>query len=457
MVEEKRNFYRRTFAIAIPIMVQNAITNLVSMLDNIMVGRIGTDSMSGVAIVNQLFFVWYLCIFGGLAGVSIFTAQFYGKGDQEGIRYTFRIEVAAALVLSFVGFIIMKGLDSSLISLYLHADNGIGDADATFIYAKQYLMVMFAGMLPFAFSQVYASILKATGETALPMRASIIAVVVNLIGNYILIYGKFGAPAMGVVGAGAATVLARFVELGLLILNTHRNAHNYLFIEGVYSSIHVPVTLIRNCMVTGLPLLVNEALWSGGQAFLLRNFSIRGLSVVAAFNISQTIAEVFNVAFLAMGVATGIIMGQELGTGKKETLKRDAFRLTWFSVFLCMISGALLFSVSGIFPMIYNTSDDIRRLAAGFIRVAAICMPVFAYANSAYFIIRSGGRTFITFLFDSCFVWIVSVPLSWFLVSHTTMPIIPLYFTVQIMELVKCVIGYILVKKGVWIKDITVY
>ena len=454
---ERKEFYKRTLAIAIPIMIQNAVTNFVSMLDNIMVGRIGTDAMSGVAIVNQLLFVFYLCVFGGMSGIGIFTAQFYGKGDEEGVRYTFRLHLMLGVILSVIGLMVLTFFNRPLIDMFLHDDGGAASAANTFASAASYLAVMYIGLVPFAFTQVYASVLKSIGETAAPMRASLTAVAVNLVGNYILIYGKFGAPKLGVVGAAIATVLSRFVELALIILHTHRNAARYTFILGAYSSLNVPAGLVKNCIIKGLPLLINEALWAGGQTMLTRNYSLRGLSVIGALNISQTISNVFNVAFLAMGVATGIIMGQEIGTGRRDSLMRDADRLIWFSVILCIFTGVILFALSGIFPMIYNTSDEIRHMAAAFIRIAAISMPINAFANAAYFILRSGGRTGITFVFDSCFCWVVSVSASFLLVHFTGLGVVSIYLIVMLLELVKCVLGRVLINKGIWIRDITQY
>ena len=454
---ERRQFYRHVLTIAIPIMIQNGITNFVGMLDNIMVGRVGTDPMSGVAICNQLIFVWNLCIFGGLSGIAIFTAQFYGKGDDEGIRYTFRLQMLLGVILTALGLFIFTVFAEPMITLYLHADGGVGSVEATLHAAKGYLAAMCFGFLPFAVTQVYSTTLRSTGETVVPMKGSFLAVTINLIGNYVLIYGKFGAPALGVVGAAFATNISRFVEMFYVCIWTHRHKAAHPFIDGAYRSLRVPGGLVKNCAAKGAPLLINEALWALGQAVLSQNYSLRGLSVIAAFNISSTVSNVFNVAFIAMGSAIGIVIGQELGRGKLDTVKRNANRLCAFSVLLCVASGAALFLVAGVFPKIYNTSDDIRVLAAAFIRISAVCMPIYAYANAAYFVIRSGGRTGITFLFDSCFCWVASIPLAYVLARHTSLPILPLYTCVQLLELVKCAIGFALVQRGVWIRDLTRY
>ncbi len=457
MTQERKQFYRHALTIAVPIMIQNGITNFVSMLDNIMVGRIGTDAMSGVAIVNQLVFVWNLMVFGGLSGIGIFTAQFYGKGDEEGERHTIRLQFYLSAILLALGYLVFFAFDTQLITLYLHQDGGIGNIQETLRQAEQYLDVVMIGFLPFAVTQVYSTTLKSSGETVVPMKASLAAVVINLIGNYAFIYGKLGMPRLGVVGAALATVLARFVEAAYISAWTHRHEAEQPFIRGAFRTLRVPKELVRQCTLKGLPLLVNETLWSGGQAALAQNYAVRGLSVVAAYNISSTIGNVFNVAFIAMGAAIGIILGQELGQGHMDRVKNDAAHLRYFSVLICVVTSAMMILTSSYFPRIYNTSTEIQDLAAGMIRITALCMPIDAYANALYFTLRSGGKTMITFIFDSCFSWFVAVPVAFILVHFTALPILPVYTVVLLLQVIKCVIGYGMVEKGIWIHDITAY
>ena len=456
-LKAEKGFYKKALALAVPIMIQNGITNFVGMLDNIMVGRVGTDPMSGVAIVNELMFVWYLALFGGLSGIGIFTAQFCGKKDHKGVRYTFRLMWILVILLVIAGIIVFRLADTPLISLFLHEDGGSGNVAATLQYAERYLAVMLIGLAPMGVTQIYSVTLKSNGETVAPMAASIAAVGVNLFGNYVLIFGKLGAPQLGVVGAAIATVISRFVEMTILIAYVHRNAERYPFIQGAYASPYVPRDLALNCIRKGMPLLFNETLWSCGMAALTQSYSLRGLSVVAAFNISQTVTNVFNVVFICMGSAIGIIIGQELGMGKKEKVREDANRLMAFAVLICLITAAAQFAIAGLFPQIYNTSDEIRHIAAGLIRINALCMPLFSYSNAAYFVIRSGGKTMITFFFDSLYTFILPLPIAFILSRFTGIPILYLYLCVQLTEVVKCVVGGILVKKGIWINDITQY
>ena len=447
-------FYKRVLAIAVPIMLQSGITNFVSLLDNIMVGRIGTEQMSGVAIVNQLLFVFYLCVFGGLAGAGIFTAQYYGAKDDDGIRHTFRYKLWMSAVLIAGVFIVLIGFGEKLISLYLNGSSDGGDLAAALGYAEDYLAVILIGLPAFALVQVYANTLRECGETVVPMRAGIAAVAVNLTFNYLLIYGKLGFPALGVKGAAAATVLSRFTELAIVAIWTHTHKQRCTYIKGVYRTMRVPGALVKKYFITGSPLLVNEALWSAGMAILAQCYSTRGLSVVAGQNIASTVSNVFNVIFFALGDALAIIVGQHLGAGDFEKARDEDKKIIAFSVTCATFVGILIFAGAPLFPRIYNTTDEARLIATRFLMAQAVFTPQIGLLHTTYFTLRSGGKTIITFLFDSVFMWVVSVPIAFILSRYTDLYVIWIFAFVQMGDWIKCVIGTILVKKGIWIKNI---
>ena len=447
-------FYRHVCMVVLPIIVQNTLSNVVGLLDNVMVGQVGTLPMSSVAIVNQLLMIFYLCIWGGLAGAGIFGAQYYGCGDMEGVRNTFRFKLLLSLLLAAGAITLFLAAGPRVIELYIAADTAPADAAATLEYAVSYLWVMLVGLVPFAITQAYAGTLRESGQTVLPMKASMIAMGVNFVFNCLLIFGLLGFPRLGVVGAAIATVLSRFVELAIVATGAHRSTGRYPFMRGVYSHFHIPMALVKRVFAKSLPLLVNEFLWSMSQATLLQCYSVRGIQVVAAMNISNTIAQIFNEVFLSLGNATSIIVGQELGADHKTEARRTAWRMLSLSVISCLVMGGLLALCSPLIPQIYNTEGSIRALASQFIRVVACCMPLFGFANCAYFTLRSGGKTFVTFLFDSCFTWVVSVPMAFFLTRYTALPIVSIFFVCSALDFIKCVLGFILIKKGIWVRNI---
>lgn len=449
-----RAFYKMVLGVAVPIMIQNGITNFVGLLDNIMVGRVGTEQMSGIAIVNQLLLVFNLTIFGAISGAGIFGAQFYGCGDHKGVRDTFRFKayICAAVVTVGAGILVLFGED--FIRMYLHGEGNEAALTAALSYGMQYLSVMLIGLLPFAVESMYSSTLRECGETMIPMKAGVCAVFVNLFLNYLLIFGKMGCPRLGVVGAAIATVVSRYVQAAIVVIWTHTHPTRMPFAVGAYQSLRVPASLTGKIITKGMPLMLNEVLWSAGMAVLMQCYSVRGLDTVAALNISTTISNLFNVVFIAMGSAISIVVGQLLGAGKMEEAKDTDIKLIAFSVMSCVVIGGILAVAAPLFPMLYNTSDVVKNLAAWFLRVAALCMPIAAFMHASYFTLRSGGRTIVTFLFDSVFLWCVSTPVAYVLSRFTNMPVVPLYLSIQLLDLIKCVIGFLLVKKGVWLNNI---
>ena len=214
------------------------------------------------------------------------------------------------------------------------------------------------------------------------------------------------------------------------------------------------LVLAKQIFVKGMPLMYNEILWAAGTAILNQCYSMRGLEAVAATNISSTIFNVFNVVYMALGVAVGIVVGQKLGAGEMEEARETDTRMIVFAVLSCLGLGVLLFATAPLFPAIYNTTDEVRALATNLMRVSASFMPMYAFLHTCYYTLRSGGKTVITFFFDSGFIWVCSMPLAFCLARFTSVPLVTMYALCQGIELIKCVIGFILVKKGVWLHNL---
>ena len=449
-----KRFYKTLLMVAVPMVIQNGITNFVNLLDNLMVGQLGTEMMSGVSIINQLMMVYAISIFGMVSGASIFSTQFYGQGNNEGMKHTFRFKVISSLIITIIWIAVFYFFRSGLINLFLHDDGTGVNLALAFDSAEQYLYIMLIGLIPFTFSQVYASTLRETGQTILPMVASIIAVLINFVGNYILIFGHFGAPKLGVASAAIATVASRFVESGIVLTWTHLNTARFKFMIGVYKSLYVPVTLIKQIFIKGMPLLLNETLWSVSQAMLTQAYSTRGLSAVAAFNISGTEGNLFNVVFISMGSAIAILVGQKLGSGDLDGAYDTDRKLLFVSFVTGIITGAIMFAFAPLFPKFYNTSDEVRSLAMMLLCVNACYYVVYSVYNATYFTLRSGGKTMLTFFFDSFSLLLISVPFAYVLTQLTDLPLYVCFALVQGVEALKCVVGVVLIKKKIWLVDL---
>ncbi len=301
--------------------------------------------------------------------------------------------------------------------------------------------------------QVYGRVAK-PGRDKPPMKAGVTAVLVNLVFNYLLIYGKFGFPELGVRGAAIATVISRYVEVAIVIVWTHTHTDRMPFAKGLYSTLKVPASLTKKILIKGTPLLLNETLWAAGMAILTQCYSVRGLNVVASLNISNTINNVFNIVFIALGDSVAIVVGQLLGAGDMKKARDTDNKMIAFSVMCCTGVAIVMLVVAPFFPRLYNTNDEARELAKYLIMITAFFMPQNAFLHATYFTLRSGGKTIITFLFDSVFVWCVSVPIAYCLSRFTGLHVLAVFTMVQIGDILKCIVGFVLVKKGVWMQNI---
>lgn len=447
-------FYKHVFAVSLPIMIQNGITNLVNLLDNIMVGRLGTEAMSGVSIVNQFIFIFNLLIFGAISAAGIFTAQYYGLGDDEGIRHTFRFKFLINLAAGIIGVAVFFAFSEELINLFLHDSENVGNLALTMEYGKQYLFVMLIGLVPYAISQVYASTMRETGDTVMPMIASFAAVGINFVLNIILIFGYLGAPAMGVRGAAIATVISRFAELLVLVIYSHLKKDKFPYLVGAYKSFKIPVKLFKIITVKGIPLMLNEFFWAVAMTMRNQCYSTRGLDVVAAQNISATMFNLLSVVYISLGTAIAIIVGALLGAGKLDEAKDADRKLLAFSVFCGICVGLILIISSLFFPSIYETTDEVRALASYMMVISALTMPFSAFANAAYFTLRTGGKVMITILFDSFYMWTVVIPITAGFAYLTNVGIFALFAIGQGVDTFKVIFGTVLLKRGSWLKTL---
>ena len=449
-----KEFYRTVAALALPLLLQNAVSTFVNLLDNLMVGRIGTEAMSGVSIVNQILFVFNLCLFGGMGGAGIFGAQFFGRGDHEGVRHTFRFNFLLGTGFTALAVAVLLLIPDTLIGAFLHETDSTADLARTFLNGKRYLHIMLLGLPPFALTNAYVSILRVTGDNRLPMRASVTAIFVNLVFNWILIYGKLGFPALGVTGAAVATVLSRYVELTLILLGTHGKKEPPEFLRGAYASLRIPGALTKDIIRRGLPLLINEMFWSLGMTVLTQCYSYRGLDAIAALNIGNTVSNLFMTVMFTLGNVVGIVLGNLLGAEEYDRARQYCPQLLALGCAACAGMGVILFFAAPAAPRLYNTSEHIMALATGLMRVSAVLMPVMAVTNCAYWALRAGGRTYITMAFDSVFTWVAVVPLAWGLIHYTDWGLLPVYTAVNATDFIKLSIGLYLLHKGVWVNNI---
>lgn len=375
-------------------------------------------------------------------------AQFYGKKNKEGVENCFRIKLIIGIIIALLAIFLFYTFGQQLISLYLN-DNPT-DSLKTLNYGMDYLKIMLIGLIPFVITQVYSSSLRETGNTVLPMIASVVAVIVNFCINYILIFGHFGFPQLGVTGAAIGTVVSRVVEMSINIVGGYRNT----YLKEAMVLKKVPLSLTKEMLKRGLPLLCNEILWSISIALISQSYSTRGIIAVAAINITTTVTNFFMIVCYAIGNSISIVVGQQLGAGEIEKAKDYDLKMLFMNFVMCLAIGIVLFNVSSLIPQIYNTSLEVKALASQLLKIAACMLPIISIYYSSYFTMRAGGKTFLTFLFDSGYTFVFTFMSALLLTRLTSLPILTIYLLVQCVDIPKATLGLVLVRKGIWVHNI---
>ncbi len=449
-----KQFYKNLLIVCIPIVLSQLITQFVGLLDNLMVGQLTPAEYNGVAIANQFMFIFNLAVFGATAGPSIFATQYHGAKNIDGVKETIRYKWIICFVILLLGILVFTLFDDSLFNLFIHEENlDSVNPEEVIKFGKEYLSIMIFGLLPFVITEIYSTCLREAKQTFIPMLANIIAVVLNMILNYILIFGKFGLPALGVKGAAIATVIARFVCCVIVVIFSHCNK-KYNFVNCIFKRLLPTKNSFINIFKGSYLLLINEFLWSFGMTLLNYCFSFKGLEVVAAMNIVSTVSNLFGLLGTSVGIGISVILGQQLGSNQLKEAKEDSTKYIFFSVVLGLFITILMFFVKDPILSLYKFDSNILDVAGKLIAISSFLVVVRTYSITCYFIMRSGGKIFITFLFDSVFTIVIRFGITFLFVKLTNLNIFYIYFLSEILEVIKIVIGTILVKKGVWVNKL---
>ena len=437
---------RNIFSAAIPMLVAQILSLLYNIVDRIYIARIpevGTTALGAVGLCFPLIVLItaFANLFGS-GGAPVFSIN-RGKKDnqkaQEVMNTSFTMVCGSGIILMIAGMLLAR----PLLVLF-------GASEDALVYAYPYMMIYLIGTVPSMIATGMNPFINAQGYATTGMLSVAIGAVANLILDPLFIF-VFG---FGIKGVAIATVLSRYVEAAIIIIWSHTHTEKMPFAKGLYSTLKVPANLTKKILIKGTPLLLNETLWAAGMAILTQCYSIRGLNVVASQNIANTINNVFNVVFIALGDSVAIVVGQLLGAGNMKKARDTDNKMIAFSVMCCTGVALVMLIVAPFFPKLYNTNLDAQELAKYFIMIMAIFMPQNAFLHASYFTLRSGGKTIITFLFDSVFLWGVIVPIAYFLSRFTGLLLLAVFAMVQVGDILKCIVGFVLVKKGVWMQNI---
>ena len=446
------SFYKSALAIAVPIMLQQMIQSLVSLVDNFMVAGLGDVSMSGVNVAGQILFVFMVflntvCMTGG-----IFMTQFFGAGDREGMGQAFRFKLVMGLAAFVPYFLVTIVFPRAVMSLML-----IGNTQADLILneAVKYMHIMFLMGIPYTISVCIATSLRDMGQVKIPLYVTMAAMLTNAVLNWVLIYGHFGLPRMGVRGAAYATVIARAFEFILFIVVYSRLKPAFMIRMADFFTING--RLFRETLKKGALILFCEMVWVFSETITTAVYNGRGgADVVSGMAAGFSIANLLFVAFGGIYSATGVILGKSLGAGKLEKARTEK---TW------LLSGAAVF---GLFVMLFGFGTTLivpvvyGRLSASAVKICrdmvtliAILMPFWLYMNTQQAIARAGGDTAMGFYVDGLLTLFVMIPMVLLLGKYTLIGPVMMYACVKIIDLMKVVIFHFWLKRERWLKNLT--
>lgn len=441
-----RTFYREILRIAFPIMLQQAIAMLMGFTDSVMVGQLDALSMAGVTIVNKYFVIVMAVLFGLTGGLGIFISQHYGADDQARSRGFFWINHIGALTIAGFFTVLIAVFPEAILSLFVSDAGTIG-------HGMNYLHYIRYSYVPFAVNLVFVYAFRSIGHTRLPMLVSSGAVVLNTLLNYLLIFGKFGLPAMGTGGAGLASLIARLAEMSIYIIVLVAGKHYFNLDPRALRNLNR--NHLRLAAGKCLPLMGMELLWSVGMTILFWSYCQVDEQVVASLAIVETTANLNFIMYGGTSVAVSVMVGARLGAGKFDEARNNARRILLLGVIVTALYGVLVFLLSNRIPLLFQVTPEIRSLAGSMLRINSVYYGLITLNVIFFYTLRIGGDVRAFLVMESGYVWLFLIPLALVFSLLIKPDIAVFYMIMQSAELVKALLGRHYFKAGRWIRNLT--
>jgi putative MATE family efflux protein len=441
-----RNFYKTMLAIALPISFQNLISSSLNMVDTVMIGRLGETQIAAVGLANQLFFLFILLMFGINSGCAIFTAQFWGKRDIANIRRVLGLALVSGGSLSLVFASAAFFIPQHILRLFT--------MDAVVVdLGSQYLKIISFSYLITTISFAYAFASRSIGQAKLPMVVSAISLLTNTLLNYLLIFGNFGFPAMGVRGAALATVIARSVEMIFLLSIIYKQGD--VLAGKIRELLDFGFDFVKRIYQTAIPVILNEGIWALGMTMYSVAYARISTDAVASIQIANTIQNIFMVVAMGLGNSCAVMLGNEIGAGHKEKAITYGNTFILLGTLLGAAIGGLLALVAPFILQFFNVSQSVYESAYWILMVMGFTMAIRIFNTILIIgIFRSGGDTKFSLYLEMGSVWLIGVPLAFLgaLVWH--LPVYWVYGLISIEELLKAVLGFPRVLSKKWVRNV---
>ena len=439
-------FLKKVLTIALPVAMQGMLNTVVNLVDNLMIGSLGSTAIASVGLANKVFFVFTLLVFGVASGSGVLAAQYWGNQDVKNIRKVLGI----GLIISLTGAILFLTPARLKPELMMRI---FTTSQASIQMGAAYLAVVAFSYPCTAISNTYVAMLRAVNHVKAPVVISCVAIMVNIVFNYILIYGKLGAPALGVAGAAIATLIARVVEMTLIIVVVYVGktplACRLRELFGYTRE------FLRQFFRTAIPVICNEFVWGLGITIYSMAYGRMGDDAVAAITIATTIQDIVVVLFQGLSAATAVVLGHEMGAGNLKRAERYATNFLILQFLVTLLGMAVCMAIRGPILSIYQITDQVAQSAALCILVFVLFMPAktFNYVNVVG-VLRSGGDTKMCLFLDTSGVWFIGIPLAFLGGLFFKYPIHIVYGMVMLEEVYKMVLGYWRYRQKKWLRNL---
>jgi putative MATE family efflux protein len=445
-IHKDKAFISKTIAITVPIALQGFLNNLLNFIDTLMIGKLGESTIAGVGLANKVFFVFSLLIFGIVSGSGILTAQYWGKREVINIRKVLGLSLIISLSASFL-FVIPSIICPNLVmSIFTPEKN-------TIVIGATYLAIVSISYPFSAVTNAYVSVLRGVNQVKAPVVISTIAILVNVILNYVLIFGMGGFPELGVAGAAIATLIARIVECSSLLIIVYWKKGPAA--AKLTEMITFSKSFLQKFLLTVSPVIANEFMWGLGVTLYSLVYGRMGDSAVAAITITQTVEQIMQVVFMSVSCAAAVILGNEMGAGNLKDAEEHAKNLIFIQFMLTIVMAIFCFFVRGTIINLFDVSEEVARYIKLCFLVFIAYMPFKMFnAINIVGILRSGGDTKAALFLDCTGVWLIGIPMAFIggLVLH--LPIYVVYAMVYIEEIYKFALGIIRYRQKIWLRNI---
>ncbi len=444
---KNKKMMRMFVALAIPVALQNLLTYSVGLMDSVMVGSLGEVQLSSVTVANQPFFLFMMCLFGLASGACVLISQYWGKKDTDTIGKIFGVVIRLALIVGIVVTAIVLLFPRQVMQIYTNEQQVID-------YGVKYLQVVAFSYIPFAFTNAYLTCVRSVERVKIAVITYSISFCVNVFFNYIFIFGKFGAPALGVAGAAVGTVIARLTELVIVLFYAlKKETRVRLKWKNILKN---EKWIFRDYIRFALPVAVNEMMWAFGSSAQTAILGRMSVSAVATVSIVATAMQVMTVFVYGAASATLVITGKYIGEKRYDVARKSANKLVIANIVIAAFTAIGFLLLKDTFIGFYEITEETRLTINATMYAAAIII-VFQAINMSCIVgvFRGGGDTMYAMYLDIIAMWAISVPLGALggLVWGFSVPIV--YFLLRSDEVVKAVLCLLRMKSGKWLRVVT--